>query len=94
MPTNKKPHRTPVVVVLGFNAALLMAPVSALASITTYVPAAEAGALAVAAGLGLGALILLALTWRRLPRPVRVLGVPVALMAVFALWTIGDRCIW
>lgn len=89
-----KPARTPILVVLGFNAALLMAPFSALFSVATYIPETEAQALTVAAGLALGAILLVSLLWRRLPRFIRWLGGLVMLMAGFSLWVIGDRCIW
>jgi hypothetical protein len=87
-------RRTPILVLLGFNAALLMAPCSALISVCTFVPEAERRALTQAAGLALGAILLIALTWRWLPWPIRVLGVLVLLMAGFALWMIGGRFLW
>ena len=67
METHPKPRRTPVLVVLAFNAALLMSPIAALLSVTTYVPRAEADGLLTAATLAVVSLVLVALCWRRLP---------------------------
>jgi hypothetical protein len=61
MQPRAEPARTPVLVILAFNAALLMSPLSALLSVTTYVPEAEAGGLFTATGLALASLTLVAL---------------------------------
>lgn len=80
-------------VVLAFNAALLMSPMSVRFSVATYA-SGEAEALAIAAGLACGSLILLAVCWLKLPRLIRVLGVWVVLLSGYALWTVGGRCAW
>ena len=88
--------RTPILIVFGFSVALLMAPISALLSVSVRVPETETDAdvLTVAAGLALGAMLLVGLLWRRLPRFIRVLGGLVMVMAGFSLTMFGDRFIW
>jgi len=88
-----KPRRTPILVVLAFNVALLLSPLAAMLSIATYVPRAQAEGLATAAGLAIASLALLVLIWRRLPRPIRAFGGGIVLLSGFALWSVASRCL-
>ena len=88
-----KSPRTSKLAVLGFNAALLMAPSSVLLSVATYVPETERDALAVAASLALGSILLVVVSWSRLPKFMRALGSLVLLMAGFSVWTLVERSV-
>lgn len=72
MEARPKPRRTPTLAVLGFHAALLMAPIAALGSVATYTPRTEAESLLAVAAFAVASLVLLALSWRCLPRLIRV----------------------
>lgn len=94
MPLPQTRPRPSKVAVLALNAALLMAPFSVLLSLATYVPDGERASLAVAAGLALGSIVLVAMHWRHLPKLIRLLGGLVFLMAGFSLLAIAERFVW
>lgn len=72
LPERPDASRTLKFAVLGFNAALLMAPFSVLLSVATYAPETERDALALAPRLALGSILLVGAFWSRLPKFVRV----------------------
>ena len=94
MEARPKPRRTPTLAVLGFHAALLMAPIAALGSVATYTPRTEAESLLAVAAFAVASLVLLALSWRCLPRLIRVSAFGLMLMSGFALWMLGCRGFW
>lgn len=83
--------KSPILAVIAFNAALLLAILSALLSITSYVPTAEKSGLLCGFALAATAVALVAFSWSRMPRGLRFLGVALVGLAAFGAWTSASR---
>lgn len=88
-----KPRRTPILVVLAFNVALLLSPFAAMLSVVTYAPRMHTEWLVMTVGFAVVSLALLALIWRWLPWPIRVVGGLIVLLSCFALGSVASRCL-
>ena len=83
-------QRKPILAVLAFNAALLLAMLSVLLSILDFVPDVERSGLLWACGLAASSVGLACFSWRRMPRGLRFLGTAVmGLAALGGLYSAG-----
>lgn len=86
-----KPTRSPRSA-LAFSIGQILCWLAAFGSLVTYVPQAERRAMFEVLAIAVAALVLLALSWRRLPRLVRLLVVVLDLpVAGFAIWMATTR---
>jgi hypothetical protein len=81
----------PVLTIVAFNAAMIMAFVALALSFPTYAPKAEATGLWTSIGCGAGSAALVATSWPRVPRGVRPIGVATVAMGLLGLFYSVDR---
>lgn len=75
----------PVLAVLAFNAAILLAFGSLALSLPTYAPTAEVTGLWTSVGCGALAAALVSASWTRVPRGVRLIGAATVAMGLLGL---------
>lgn len=77
--------KQPVLAVLATNVAILLAFGSLALSLPTYAPAVEATGLWTSVGCGALAAALVAASWARMPRGVRLIGAATVAMGLLGL---------
>jgi hypothetical protein len=83
----------PVLAIVAFNVAMLMAFVALALSLPTYAPDAESTGLWTSIGCGAGSASLVATSWPRVPRGVRPIGFATVAMGLLGLCYSVDRLI-